>query len=70
MLRRLTCREVARLQDFPDSHIFSGPKTAQYRQVGNAAPRGLVRAVAFPIMSLLATGEYHQWPAEDSDPRT
>lgn len=70
MLRRLTVRECARLQDFPDSHIFSGPKTAQYRQVGNAAPRGLVRAVAFPIMSLLATGECHHWPAEDSDPRT
>lgn len=53
MLRRLTVRECARLQDFPDSHVFSGPKTAAYRQVGNAAPRGLVRPVALAIAAFL-----------------
>lgn len=48
-LRRLTVRECARLQDFPDAHVFHGPKTAQYRQVGNAAPPGLIRPVAQAI---------------------
>jgi site-specific DNA-cytosine methylase len=52
-LRRLTVRECARLQDFPDAHIFSGPKTACYRQVGNACPRGLVRPVARAIADFL-----------------
>lgn len=54
MLRRLTVRECARLQDFPDAHVFSGPKTAQYRQVGNAAPRGLVRPIAQAIADFLS----------------
>ena len=43
---RLTVPMVARLQGFPDDWSFSGRKTASYRQVGNAFPPPVARAVA------------------------
>ena len=43
---RLTIRMVARLQGFPDNWQFHGRKTTAYRQVGNAFPPPVARAVA------------------------
>ena len=43
---RLTVRMVARLQGFPDDWQFYGRKTIAYRQVGNAFPPPVARAVA------------------------
>ena len=46
---RLTVRMVARLQGFPDDWQFYGRKTTAYRQVGNAFPPPVARAVAQQI---------------------
>jgi DNA (cytosine-5)-methyltransferase 1 len=52
-VRRLTIRESARLQAFPDSFFFSGERSAQYRQIGNAVPPLLSEAVATSLYQSL-----------------
>jgi DNA (cytosine-5)-methyltransferase 1 len=50
---RLTVRMTARLQGFPDDWQFAGRKTAQYRQVGNAFPPPVARAIGVQIAEAL-----------------
>jgi DNA (cytosine-5)-methyltransferase 1 len=48
---RLTVRMVARIQGFPDDWKLSGKKTAAYRQLGNALPPPVAKAVGRRIIA-------------------
>ena len=55
---RLTVRMVARLQGFPDDWTFHGGKTISYRQVGNAFPPPVARAVARNLQVALSVQKH------------
>jgi len=52
-IRRLSVRECARVQTFPDSFEFCGSTAYKYRQIGNAVPPLLGKKVAESILNLL-----------------
>jgi len=47
--RLITFREAARLQSFPDEFVFMGTKTSKLKQIGNAVPPLLARALALSL---------------------
>lgn len=56
---RLTVPMVARIQGFPEDWRFTGRKTAAYRQVGNAFPPPVARAVGERVRAALTARRLH-----------
>jgi DNA (cytosine-5)-methyltransferase 1 len=51
--RPITHREAARIQSFPDDFIFCGSKIEVARQIGNAVPPLLAKAIAESVIACL-----------------
>ena len=56
--RRLTVRESALLQAFPKSMKFTGSRSSQYTQVGNAVPPILAQRLGKPLSQRLDQAEH------------
>ena len=54
--RPITHLEAARIQDFPDTFRWCGSKIEIARQIGNAVPVGLARAIGDHIRPYLEGG--------------
>lgn len=57
--RPFTVREYARIQSFPDSWIFQGGLSNQYKQIGNAVPVNLAKKIGLSIIQYLDSYNKH-----------
>lgn len=52
--RTVSVREAARLQSFPDGFVFCGTMNPAFRQIGNAVPPLLAKAVAESVLEQIS----------------
>jgi DNA (cytosine-5)-methyltransferase 1 len=62
---KLTVKMASLIQGFPDDWVFFGSKTPAYKQVGNAFPPAVAKAVGEAIMEALVRGEQALLEEED-----
>lgn len=55
--RTISVREAARLQSFPDGFVLSGSMNPAFKQIGNAVPALLAKAIADNLYRLITEGQ-------------
>jgi DNA (cytosine-5)-methyltransferase 1 len=55
--RTISVREAARLQSFPDGFVLSGSMNPAFKQIGNAVPPLLAKAVASHMLKMIKPAE-------------
>jgi DNA (cytosine-5)-methyltransferase 1 len=64
--RTISVREAARLMSFPDGFVLSGSMNPAFKQIGNAVPALLAKAVARQIYKLLTNTYVSQARTEEA----
>ena len=59
-LRRITLREAAAIQGFPNDWVFYGSKSAQFQQIGNAVPVIFGDVLGMAMREALRTPTHHK----------
>lgn len=62
--RRLSWREAAVIQTFPQNIEFYGDLTSKYKQIGNAVPVKLAEYIANELRTILLEKEDEEWQVE------
>jgi DNA (cytosine-5)-methyltransferase 1 len=64
--RTISVREAARLQSFPDGFVLSGSMNPAFKQIGNAVPALLAKALASNLMKMIKQTSEHGEVADES----
>lgn len=51
LMRMLTEGELAKIQSFPNTYVFTGSRTARYKHIGNAVPPLLAMHIGMAIVN-------------------